>query len=292
MVRPRDAARPLALMLAVVVWSWVWWGVALLLGGSWLEFPNVVFTVLGMLGPLLVTAGFVAAGVWDAPRSTFWRDTFDPRRAAARWYALALLFAALLAGVPVVVAALREGIAPWQVIEPSGATAFLVIGALAGVVEEPAWRAYGQRALQRRIPVLLAALVVGLFWVLWHLPLFLIEGTYQASLGLGSEGFWTFNLALLAGSVVYAWLLGRAGGAAVVVVVYHALGNVLRELWSVEGMARTELLVEVTLALVLVMLGWRWLRRTGGSRASPTRSSGTGARGSTLSRRRGADGGP
>ncbi len=267
MVRQRGAARPLALMLAVVVWSWSWWALALRSGGSWLEFPNVVFTVLGMLGPLLVTAGFVAAGAWDAPSSAFWRDTFDPRRVAARWYAVALLLAALLAGVPVVLAALREGVAPWQVIEPSGSGAFLFVGALAGVVEEPAWRAYGQRALQVRVPVLLAALVIGVFWAAWHLPLFLIEGTYQASLGLGTEGFWTFNLALLAGSVVYAWLLGSAGGAAVVVVVYHALANVLRELWSVAGVERAELLVELALALVLVMLGWRWLRRTGGAAA-------------------------
>lgn len=258
----RRRPRPLALMLAVIAWSWGWWALAVASGGHWLAFPTVAFTVLGMLGPLLVTIAFVAAGAWDAPAGAFWRDTLDPRRVAARWYWIALVLLVLLAGIPVVVAALRAGATPWQVLEPTGAVPFLLVGALAGVVEEPAWRGYAQLALQRRISVLLAALVVGLFWVAWHLPLFLIEGTYQASLGIGSEGFWTFSLALLAGSVVYAWLLGHAGGAAVIAVVYHGAGNVLRELWAVAGMERVELLVEVAIAVVLVTVGWRWLRRT------------------------------
>lgn len=260
MTMPRGRPRPLALMLAVIAWSWGWWAVAVASGGHWLELPTVTFTVLGMLGPLLVTIGFVAAGAWDAPARAFWSDTLDPRRVAARWYWVVLVLIVLLAGVPVVVAAFREGAAPWQVLEPTGAGAFLLVGALAGAVEEPAWRGYAQRALQRRIPVLLAALAVGLFWAAWHLPLFLIEGTYQASLGIGSEGFWTFTLALLAGSVVYAWLLGHAGGAAVIAVVYHGAGNVLRELWAVAGMERVELLVEVAIAAVLVAVAWRWLR--------------------------------
>ena len=163
------------------------------------------------------------------------------------------------------------GAAPWQVIEPTGAVPFLLVGALAGMVEEPAWRGYAQLALQRRISVLFAALVVGLFWAAWHLPLFLIEGTYQASLGIGSEGFWTFVLALLAGSVVYAWLLGQAGGAAVIAVVYHGAGNVLRELWAVAGMERVELLLEVAIAVALVAIGWHWLRRPLDSGRSPAR---------------------
>ena len=267
----RGRPRPLVLMLAVIAWSWGWWAVAVTSEGHWLAFPTVAFTVLGMLGPLLVTIGFVAAGAWDAPASAFWRDTLDPRRVAARWYGVVLVLIVLLAGVPVVAAALRDGAAPWQMIESTGAAAFLLVGALAGVVEEPAWRGYAQLALQRRTSVLLAALVVGLFWVAWHLPLFLIEGTYQASLGIGSEGFWTFSLALLAGSVVYAWLLGHAGGAAVIAVVYHGAGNVLRELWAVAGMERVELLVEVAIAAALVVIGWRWLRRPLDSGRSPAR---------------------
>lgn len=256
-----NGPRPVVLMLAVIGWSWAWWGVALWSGGAWLAYPTIVFTLLGMLGPLVVTASFVAAGAWDQPARRFWRDALDPRRAPARAHALALVLVAVLAGVPVLVRALLDGVAPWQAIDGSGAGAFLVVGALAGVVEEPAWRGYAQRALQRRVTVLAAALVVGVAWAVWHLPLFLIEGTYQSSLGLGTEAFWAFTLALLAGSVVYAWLLGSSGGAPVIAVVFHAVSNVVRELWAVDGMQRVELVVELGVALVVVALAWSWLCR-------------------------------
>jgi uncharacterized protein len=253
--------RPWWFLGAVVGWTWAFLWPATATGQPWLAFPTVLLTFAGLLGPLLMTIAFVAAGWWHEPPGVFWRRTLDPRSVDQRWLWAAIGLAVLLASAPAWVVALGGGSAPWAAVAGSAPAVFLIVGLLAGIVEEPAWRGYAQVALQRRVPVALAALAVGAFWAAWHLPLFYLEGTYQASLGVGTRAFWTFHLALLAGSVVYAWLVGSAGGAAVVGVVYHAFGNALRELLSVPGTEAIELTTEVLLAAALLALGWRWMRR-------------------------------
>ena len=256
---PRGA-RPGWFLLAVLAWTWGFLWPATLTGQAWLAFPTVLLTVAGMVGPLLVTLLFVAAGLWDAPPGAFWRQALDPRRVAGRWHLVAVALAVVLAGGPVLLAAAGRGEPPWALVTGSTLPAYLLVGALAGVVEEPAWRGYAQVGLQRRLPVVAATLVVGLAWAAWHLPLFFLEGTYQATLGVGTPGFWSFHAAILLGSFVYAWLVGTSG-TAVVAVVYHASSNVLREAWSVDGAEVAALVTEGLLAVVLVGLGWRWMGR-------------------------------
>ncbi|MDF1521196.1 MAG: CPBP family intramembrane metalloprotease [Trueperaceae bacterium] len=169
--------RPWWFLAAVVGWTWAFLWPATLTGQPWLAYPTVLLTIAGMLGPLVVTAGFVAAGWWHAPPRAFWRRALDPRSVAPRRYVIALSLAVVLAGAPLVWTALTRGAAPWSLVAGSGPVTFLLVGLLAGIVEEPAWRGYAQNALQRRLPAAGAALVVGVFWALWHLPLFYLEGT-------------------------------------------------------------------------------------------------------------------
>jgi len=81
----------------------------------------------------------------------------------------------------------------------------IFVTAVLGAVEEPGWREYAQEGLQRRMSVLAASLVVGVFWALWHVPLFFIPGTYQAGLGVGTSGFWAFHLAIVVGCPPRLW---------------------------------------------------------------------------------------
>jgi uncharacterized protein len=97
--------------------------------------------------------------------------------------------------------------------------------------------------------VLPAVFVVAAFWIAWHLPMFLIEGTYQHGIGVGTRGFWLFNAALLVVAPVYAWLYDASGQVVSVAVWFHALSNVLQE--TVEGAPVVEVVVTATAALFL-----------------------------------------
>jgi membrane protease YdiL (CAAX protease family) len=100
-------------------------------------------------------------------------------------------------------------------------------------------------------------------WALWHWPLFFLKGYYHSTLGFGSSAFWFFNLSILVGGVVYAWLYNKAGRVAVAAVFYHAIGNLGRVMLEVndvgfkmEGIDVVELIdftVEAMIAVVVVL---------------------------------------
>lgn len=85
--------------------------------------------------------------------------------------------------------------------------------------EEIGWRGYVLPRLQVKHSALVASLIVGLIWSVWHLPKFV--GT-----GLGSErSFFWFTLAHLALAILYTWLYNNARGSLLLVVLFHATQN-------------------------------------------------------------------
>ena len=81
--------------------------------------------------------------------------------------------------------------------------------------EEVTFRGYGQHELQQRMSPLAASLWIGLGVVIWHLPLF-----------ISGEDPWLIAVAVMAVSVVYAWLF-VAGGSVWPVVIVHFTHNYL-----------------------------------------------------------------
>jgi len=258
---------PWLYLWGVTAWTWATLSVVAYSGQSWLSFPNVLFMVAGGLGPVLVSCALVAAGRWDPAldesAAAFLRRALDPRTLPWRWYLGIVGLALALAVGPSLVAptAWRE-----RGLLEAGPGLYLLVGAVAGAVEEPGWRGYAQEGLQRRMPVLAASLVIGLFWAAWHLPLFAIPGTYQAGLGVRTPAFWAFMGAIVVGSPVYSWLYNATGRVSFAPLLYHALTNVFREL-LVDAQPWAPVAVEALLGLLVVLLSWRWMRRR---RVGPT----------------------
>jgi uncharacterized protein len=239
-----------------LAWTWALWGLAAAIGDGWLDPASLALFALGGLGPLVVAGALVGLGRAAEAPGAFWRRALDPRAMSGRWWLVVLALAVL----PPLVVRLASHVPEEGLLAP-GPLAFLVVGALAGAAEEPGWRGYAQEGLQRRMSVLAASLVVGLFWAAWHLPLFWIEGTYQHGLGAFSRSFWLFHLALLTGTVIYGWLYNAAGGVTIAAVAFHGLGNVANELFPTDGAEALGTALQGVIAVLLVVGAWRWLRR-------------------------------
>jgi uncharacterized protein len=258
MASRRGRPRPHLHLVLTLAWTWAWWGLAAAVGDGRLLGPALVPYVLGGLGPLLVASVLVHLGVTDEHPATFWRRAFDPRSLRLRWWGAVVVLAVL---PPVLVRLATVG-AEESLLQP-GPVGFLVVGALAGAVEEPGWRGYAHDGLRRTSRPLTASLVVGVWWASWHLPLFGIEGTYQHGLGLGTEASWLFLAAILVSSVLYGWLYEVTAGATFAAVAFHALANVAGELFPTAQAARAAVLVQVVIVAVLVAASWRPLTRPG-----------------------------
>src|SRR5207249_1526063 len=184
-----------------------------------LQIPPMLTSVLGTFGPSLaavilfsVTAGKkgVAALLW---RLVLWRVSLQ-------WYAFVLLWPAILSLAASGLAMLFGSAAPDFAHPPIlrfaslpsevkgiGLLVLLPIAFLqqfflgSSMGEELGWRGYALPRLQARQSALLASIVLGLLWGLWHLPLFLTQGDARASIPFE---WWMAGIVLAA--IVYTWV--------------------------------------------------------------------------------------
>ncbi|TVP45854.1 MAG: CPBP family intramembrane metalloprotease [Gemmatimonadales bacterium] len=244
-------------LLVTFGWTWTVWWIAVFAGRSQVDLPLSLLFVTGGLGPAVGTF-FVVRTMDPAFRREFVRRLWDPRRISASWW-LALAAVSVVPALAGYLAAAAAGHPPiaTTAITP-GAVAFTIgFGLAAGAVEEPGWRGLALDLLQIRISPALAAILVGIPWALWHLPLFFLEGTYQHALGLGSARFWMFNLFLLPLSVLYAWLCNGSRGSILIAILAHAGTNVAGSLIPQDTLSDAFRMIVTLLGVIVVV----WLTR-------------------------------
>ena len=241
---------------AFVALTFAWsWGVFFVLVRPLALVETRYAQVLFAWGPLVAAALVTASSGGDRRE---WVAQLDPRAVRARWYVVALLtplvltdgsrVLAWLAGAPVSTA----DVTPFAFLSKFAVTLFV-----AGSLEEFGWRGFAQPRLQERWSALTAALVIGVVWALWHIPL-----VYRgAGAGYGTGALVGFLIGLPLFSVVMAWLYNSTRGGLLFVMLFHAMINApspLRIAEAAPAWARTVgelgqlvLLLLVPLALVL-----------------------------------------
>jgi hypothetical protein len=111
-------------------------------------------------------------------------------------------------------------------------------------------------ALQARHSALTASVIVGVLWMLWHLPLLLGGDPAMATYPLVPYTIW-----IIAESVIYTWLYNNTRGSLLIAVLLHGISNVVGP-FSAAPWATTGITVALALLVVLVF-GPRHLSRTG-----------------------------
>ncbi|MBC7927992.1 MAG: CPBP family intramembrane metalloprotease, partial [Bryobacteraceae bacterium] len=134
------------------------------------------------------------------------------------WYLAALLAPlTLLLAAQLVSRILLPGEAP--ALAPQRPDAVLTLtwmSLLANPWEEVGWRGFAFHRLQMRISPLLAAVVVGVFWGWWHIPLFLWTGSPMSTFS-----FWPWFISLVAESCLVGWLYNSADHSLVIAMLFH-----------------------------------------------------------------------
>lgn len=249
-------------------WTWLLWAfawVAAAVAGTTIWRPPALwFFVAGGMGVLL--GGMVMSRLREggAGLRDLARRILDPRGVGRRWWAVVLWFfpaLTLLAGA--VTGAIGGGEPPLdlagavaRVADPAalgGLIAFtLVLGPLP---EEVGWRGYLLDRLQKRWKALSAAVVVGLLNWVWHFPLFLLPGYFEAFNALPSTPL-HLALVVLPAGVLYAWVYNNTGRSVLAVILFHFTGNFSGELLGISDQA---LVVRLVLTAVLVaFIAWWW----------------------------------
>jgi membrane protease YdiL (CAAX protease family) len=94
------------------------------------------------------------------------------------------------------------------------------LGAIVTAGEEIGWRGYALPKLQEKRSALVASLIVGVFWWLWHIPLILL--VYQPLGGYTVVDFLLYGLGFGAAAVMYTWMANHTRGSVLLACVFHS----------------------------------------------------------------------
>ena len=152
-------------------------------------------------------------------------------RVSPRWYTVAIVLpAAIATGTTAAMSLLQPGFSPGMVASalPGGSFLSLPVIFLVNVffggplAEEFGWRGYLVPRAQDTLAPFTTGMLVGIIWVVWHTPLFILGS--QSSVVGGIPFVW--YLPLITGfSVIFVYLFNGTGGSVLLCVLFHASIN-------------------------------------------------------------------
>lgn len=214
---------------------------------GWLDGnPQSFFPLLGVavFGPLMAALAIAASeSGWRGVRALF--RPLATWQAHPGWYVLALLLPGTLLTLGLLMAVLLGASLPyfyWPKTAPAWVALFVL-----PFSEEIGWRAFAFPRLEQRYGALLASLLLGVLWALWHLGFFLVVGLDPPSMLLALPYS-------VAGSVVFTWLYARPGGGLPLVILAHMGAHLNNSHQPLPGDARPFLIHTIGFCLLAALL--------------------------------------
>lgn len=201
--------------------SWILW-LPTVWHAQWQEMPSVLL-LLGLF------AGFVPSIVGLAMIKKERGYGFKPYMKGRltwsfpkKWLLVMMIFPAQAALSLLLVTIIEEG---FVIVNPISLKmmplVFLQIVFVGGALgEEFGWRGFVLDKLQHTIGPIKGTLLLGVFWSLWHLPLFFMLNTVQSNLPL-----WQFMLQNTVIAFFYTWLYNKTEGNLILMILLHGVLN-------------------------------------------------------------------
>jgi membrane protease YdiL (CAAX protease family) len=250
--------------------SWTVWipmavtGVRVYQGQAW---PTHILGLFGPMAAALIMSTVVGgvAGARDLLRRMVqWR-------VSGKWYMLALSPVAIYAGAVVTLGILGRG---WPNLMDMGkfsglpavavpVMALLLLGTTFG--EETGWRGFAVPEMLKTRRFLSTAIMIGLLWTLWHVPLMFVIDNYRQ---MGIAMFPALTLGIVSGSIVLTWIYRESGGSLLIVAVWHGCFNLVSGTAVASGIPAAIVSAAVMVWAVLILIAE--VRR--GRREKATRS--------------------
>ena len=237
-------------------WSLFFWFLTVTLGGID-QFPGSILQYVGGAGPLVAALILIHGFENRTVQRDFWSRTFNPRRIPWRWALVALSIHPIILFVSIAVDLAMGGKLQMQATKLTGLSSVIslvfFVFVFGPLPEEMGWRGVGYDRLQRQMNGLSASLILGVAWTAWHIPLFLIDGTFQNQLGFGSFRFWVFLASNIPLTIIITWVYNHTRRSTLSAVLVHFSGNMIGAmLTKTDRLAFLELLGLTLVAIIIV----------------------------------------
>lgn len=198
-----------------------WWGLALLSNRNILHSSQGLFTLLFAIGGFGPTISAILLLPEKGPRSVL-RFIFSCQKNSF-WYLL--LFCVIQAAVIGLSSMELNPQLPWYTAPVVLLSATLVSGGN----EELGWRGTMQPELEKKFPFPVAALITGCVWMMWHIPLWFIEGMSHQNIH--------FGLYCIYGLILSFWLavLYQKTASVFCCAIFHGFSNLMLSMFVIKA---------------------------------------------------------
>jgi membrane protease YdiL (CAAX protease family) len=120
-----------------------------------------------------------------------------------------------------------------------------------GTNEEPGWRGFALPKLQLKFSPLIASIILGFIWGLWHAPIYLpqSQSIFQ---------FIIFLLNTLKITFMLTWLYNRTGGSVLATALLHTIGNLSFEFIPTTLVAE---IIQIIIPILLIFIDQMWKKK-------------------------------
>ena len=239
-------------------WMWVLNIPRILVSREIITMPPFLNTLLGYLavfGPGI--AAFVLTRIHSGRVGVkaLWKRGWSgdyPKK----WLLPAIFLMPVMGAITLLILTVLDQPIPWEyglppaMLVPIG----LLIWLLGAVPEEFGWRGYALERLLKGNSPLVASLILGLVWGVWHLPLHFISTSTQYVIPI-----WQYLLQTIVLSVIYTWLFRGTNGSILIAGIFHAMANITGAVipyWATETGRWASFLLLLIPAILIAVLGF------------------------------------
>lgn len=229
---------------------------------------TIFFTLNAFAGPMLSAyiMNYITGGRAEVLRA---RRSLVQWRAGWQWYLFILIGipALIMVGVSVLPGALASFSGLPSSFLKTYPINFIIIFLFGGPLgEEPGWRGFALPRMQARFGALRGTLLLGVLWVIWHLPHFLTaaqRGGPDAGLSVFYINLPIFFLMVMSVNIIFAWVYNHTGGSVFIAMLLHAslnaFGTYVLPLFPAPIVTSTELsmLIGFGVAALLILFATR-----------------------------------
>ncbi len=246
------------------LWSWGLWSVPIFLGWHVSQPVTMLFYICGGIAPS--STGIILAKIKsDSYWKSFLRRSIDIRLITKKFFififtiipvttfAGLLLYVAFTGELPRMDSFLK------YINNPSHIVSLALFMLFFGLIpEELGWRGYALDHLEKEHNRFNASLLLGFFWMMWHLPLFFIQGTYQYNLLQTSPYLMIdFIVQFYPLSIMMDWVYHNTNRSIASGVLFHFCINFIGEFLDIPDATKYyRTLVQIGIALVILYC-WR-----------------------------------
>lgn len=253
--------RPVRFYITCFAATWSFWIAAAMISRT----PNgngvsTLLMLLGLIAPSITAITTVLTSGSKALKQDFKRKIIGFYRIQPKSILLAILLFAAVVAVSILFSTLFGGsLQQFSFTEDFsfsvGGTSALLTILLASVIEETAWRGYGEDAVGSYFSWFTESIIFGSVWALWHLPLFWIEGTYHYVLKeLGIVYVLNFFVSVIPMNFLTTWVYIKNNRSMLACIILHLFVNTMQEKIAMTPQTKCVETFVITGATVLIVL--------------------------------------